>query len=115
MSINYVCRNSSADVAIVACPEILHDRLGILTVGAATSVLRDPITGKRLTVEHRKHRVAEIEAKVIGQDADVPYVSVDSDEWKTYLRLRSMIFFKKHSLGNKPPVDCFGAKWEDMN
>ena len=115
MSINYVCRNSTADVAVVACPELLHDRLGILTVGSATSVIRDPITGKRLTVDHRKHSPAEIEAKITDQLDAVPYCSVDAPEWKDYLHLRSLEYSRKRSISTAPPRDAFGSQWENMN
>lgn len=129
MPINYVPHTGISrvydfhQVAVVYCPSILGNRLGHLSQDSSRCwVLRDFITGRMIRATDSPNGPAstsqrlleEIEAEVLYSETP-PYFSIENvNEWKTYLKLRSMAVLSRPLDEEAQPNPSFGD-WQVIN
>ena len=114
--IQYVSHVPPHRVAIVYCPTICERLLHFSHDEGTESGwrLRDFVTGKIIGKKHdEKPDAAQIENLVIVSEG-APYYSIEHvNEWKAYMKLRSLATIRQPDFESAPKsVD--GLTWDDM-
>ncbi len=113
---NYDHRGGGNRGIIICCPNIVGQRLVYFDHSASRRswVIRDFITGQKLSNHTSQLMVDQIEADAM-YDEFPPYHNVTNiDEWAIYLRLRTKAVFRlKYGPATTPP-DPNSGTWQAM-